>query len=627
MRKGITFPTLTLAALLIVSGLSQQNFAQNGKVDPDSWVKTLPVEEVPLAGVIVARDLVDDWDPYMKTVKKRAYKVGMDERKVKLKELKAEAERKRDEAEAKGNIWANHKTSGGNPPTVGTAFFGNLYGGGDPADNAIAISEGGKIMSGNNTRFHMYDDNGAQTSSSTLISWAQGANLPSFGSSDPWCEYDPIADRFVGVFISGFNPSQSRVVVGFSQTNDPSGAWNLYTINGNVNNMGVWIDYPQVGLGRDELFITGNPFFGGGGASDAVIWQIEKADGYAGAASLTVQTHLTNGFSIHPVEGGVTLYGPNFFLIESEFGSSNSIKLYEITNTIANGGVLNNPISFTMNNSYSIPPRADQKNSTEDLRTNDTRIQSSYIENDWMYFTINTGFSGMPAILLGEARLIPSILSFSNFEAHYITEPGRELAYAAVAYGGAQEPSGRNQTFITTNYAGTNYFPGCGAFFFDDDGLSPFADVRPGVNFINAADDRWGDYADCHNRKNHPGEVWMAHTMGNSATQQRTYIAQLFPPQPVNVESNVQTAADMTAAPNPVRERVMFHFPVDVEGEYNLVIRDLQGRTVGAPIINWLKVGEARVAFNTGHLANGTYFASIESDSNRLYTKKIVVAH
>jgi hypothetical protein len=79
---------------------------------------------------------------------------------------------------------------------------------------------------------------------------------------------------------------ESEILVGFSQTNDPAGNWNVYTLNGNSFNDSTWSDYPIISLSDKDLFMTFNQVKDNVswtvGFRQSVIWQINKQDGYAG---------------------------------------------------------------------------------------------------------------------------------------------------------------------------------------------------------------------------------------------------------------------------------------------------------------------------------------------------------
>jgi hypothetical protein len=70
--------------------------------------------------------------------------------------------------------------------------------------------------------------------------------------------YDPKADKFVLMCPVGFVDSTSKIIVGFSQTNDPNGNWNLYTLPGNPLNNNLWSDYPMISMTEKELFLSIN---------------------------------------------------------------------------------------------------------------------------------------------------------------------------------------------------------------------------------------------------------------------------------------------------------------------------------------------------------------------------------
>lgn len=621
MRKNYTVTQLLVVALACIAGRA---LAQAPEMLPNPGATRTELAPIERLGVVDMSAPSEEWDPFLKTVQK-IHVPGIDARKDEVRRLKDEANKVHAAIVEQGSP-SPEKVTALWPPTVGTNFFGNAYGGGDPADNALAVSAGGLMISGNNTRFHTYDENGTQSSAKNFTQFASAGGVSTSFTFDPKCVYDPIEDRFVVTFLNGASSTSSKVILAFSQTNDPSGLWNVYAINGNVNNLGVWTDFVQIGLNTNEVFVTGNPFLNSGGSAGAAIWQIPKAAGYAGTAIAPVLHYLSGSFSVHPVQGGGTLYGPNMFFLESVLGSGNTINLHQITNSVANGGVLNSAVGFTMNNSYSIPPDADQRGTTVNLRTNDTRVQSSYYENNRIEFVLNTVVNGRSGIFHGTGFISP-IFSFSYFNGELLGYSDLDISYPAVAYAGQQDVSGFNHSYISFLTSGAANYPGMGAVYRDEQGFSPKAVIREGVNFINSADDRWGDYSDLCERTGHPGEVWAGGTIGNSSLQQRTYIGQLLPPQPVAVDGGVVEGLQMAVSPNPATEVVKFEFPVDEAGEYRVVIRDLQGRTVKLLVENWLVPGKARLSFNAQYLPGGTYIVSVENESKQLFTERLVIQH
>ncbi|MEM0998912.1 MAG: hypothetical protein AAGN35_17775 [Bacteroidota bacterium] len=622
-KSALSLSTLVALLLGVILFLPGTLTAQQAVQQSDD-IRTYPPIEIPKAGVVVLGEQTEDWNPFLKTVQK-VHRPGMSARKDDYLRRKAIANAERDAVQGRG---ASAKTSATGPaPAQGVNFVGNNHNA-DPADNALSIGADGRMISTTNTLVNVYDSTGSLLTTSSLFNFAQGVNI-SFFTFDPVTVYDPVEDRFVVVFLSGSNSNSSQIVVAFSQTNNPAGSWNVYTIPGPTVNSDEWIDYPQIGLSTDELFISGNRASDGSSNIDrgSVIFQVDKSDGYSGASTLTTAFHAVDGrASLHPVEGGLNLYGPQFYFLHTN--TNNAIDIFRISNTIANNGVLDNPVVLPLNLNYPFPPNADQAGSNTDLETNDVRVQSSYLENSRIEFVMNSGDNGIPAIYHGTIQVNPILLSFSAATGQMISFPDYHISFGAIAYAGSQATSGENRSFISFNYAGPTHRPGHAAVYVDETGFSNIGILRTGINPITGPGvQRWGDYSDAQERPGRPGEVWVSGTFGNQSSVQRTYISQLFEPVPVSVEQPEPVAAELTAFPSPAHQRVVFEFPVEWEGEYELVIRSLQGKIVKRLVKNYLPQGEARLAFDATYLASGTYIASVENGQERLFSKQFAVQH
>ena len=131
---------------------------------------------------------------------------------------------------------------------LGTNFFANPFGNSTPTDNDIAISDSGVIVSTINTNIYIYDTKTSTASPlKSLAAFTSPVNSK-HQEFDPKVMYDPKADRFVLMCPVGFVDTTSKIIVGFSQTNDPNGNWNLYTLPGNPLNNNLWSDYPMISM-------------------------------------------------------------------------------------------------------------------------------------------------------------------------------------------------------------------------------------------------------------------------------------------------------------------------------------------------------------------------------------------
>ncbi|MCB9232686.1 MAG: T9SS type A sorting domain-containing protein [Bacteroidia bacterium] len=630
MRKISARISLSLLILFCLSlgKLSAQNVViKSSPNNPDPNMRPLPVQKIARLGVIKPLEQEqEDFGAILKNIKV-IHQPGVDIRKDEYIRRKAEANAAKQAAMLDGSYGLEaDKTNITEPPTVGHNFFGNSFNGGIPNDNNITVSNDGFVVSATNTRIHMYSETGTQLYAGTLGQFVTGQGIPNGTKFDPKCTYDPVNDRFIVVFLSGSSANSSTIVVCFSQTNDPTGNWNVYGITGNPDNLNVWTDFPSIGISSYELFVTGNLFTNSGGAQGGVVHQIRLADGYAGN-SLTVQTYTNNYFSLHPVDGGLAPYGRKFYIIRNETsGSSTDFFIHEVTDTMG-VGTLNAPVAVPLPQSYTLPPDATQKGSNTTLSTNDCRIQSSYYENNRIQFAFNTGVSNKPSVYVGTIVLSPLGLNFSQAKANILTFSGLEIAYPGIAYGGTQGPFGTNTSYVMFTFASSNHYPSHGVVYFDtDEQYSATRTLRPGSNSIGMGGNwRWGDYSGIDERRNNPGEVWVGGSYAMNSGNTMTYISQVTTPPPLAIDDEITPASGMTVAPNPAIANVRFEFPVEKAGMHKVSILDLQGKTVAVVVNDFLRPGQGMTTFDTQLLPAGIYIVQVNGEEGEIYREKFVV--
>lgn len=621
MKKSSFIPFLFSLLLLAPA---TNFFAQNS---PPQTSETIvkPVKEVKKLCTVNFRELKSGWNPALKNTMV-IHEPGVDLRKDQYLELKAKANARRAAVGDQFPTPPSSQKTQALKPIRGNRFKGN---GPDriPNDNDIAISDNGTIVSVTNSVVHMYSQNGTDLGSSTLDDFVAGQGAGTATKFDPVVTYDNVADRFVIVYLNGTNSGLSEVIVCFSASNDPTGNWNIYLFDGEIL-PGNWTDYPQIGLSSEELFITGNIFIDmQGGGSGTNIWQIDKSDGYAGN-NLTSREHYVPGeFSFRPVQGALTLYGPNFyFLYNVSFGPSRVIYMREMSNTIANNGALSSRYNLQLDIPYNIPPNVAQPNTIRELITSDNRVRDAYFENGRIDFVMNTEVGGRAAIYHGFGEVAGP---FSSFTGREIVHPSRDVAYPSLAYGGLQGPNGENATLIMANHSSSATFPGNGCWFVDGDGtVSDYQDCFNGVSDVGNGNDpwRWGDYSGFAERTNNPGEAWMAGSYGGVGKVSPTYITQLFAPGTVDRDEDIEPEpVSLSVYPNPTTDLIRFDFEVPEYEIYRVSIRDIQGRQLDLVLEDALRPGEAMLTFNTAHLSNGLYFVVVERGEDKIFQDKFMV--
>jgi len=102
-----------------------------------------------------------------------------------------------------------------------------------------------------------------QTRTGTVLStvsldgfWASVGNPSAF---DPKILYDPYGSRWI--FAAGANggSTTSAVLIGVSQTSDPTGLWNLFSVDADITNA-TWADFTSVGFNKDWIAVNMNMF-------------------------------------------------------------------------------------------------------------------------------------------------------------------------------------------------------------------------------------------------------------------------------------------------------------------------------------------------------------------------------
>jgi hypothetical protein len=263
-------------------------------------------------------------------------------------------------------------------------------GAGTPNDNHIAVGNDGKIVSVMNTVIRVHNDTGKVIKAFTLENFALNPNIkkdpiPTLNRTyDPRVLYDPYTDRYIVVYMHGTTDKTSFIVVGFSTTNDPAKPWNVYKIPGTPIQDSVWSDYPIVSQTKEDMFFTVNLLHNGSsweeGFVEAVIWQLNKDDGYRGD---TLNKNFFNNikydgvsiWSICALQNGPMPNGTdNYFVSVRPYAEENdTVFVHRITNTLRSGkasyelGVFKSPIKYGFPASAILPDTAFR------LRTNDAR--------------------------------------------------------------------------------------------------------------------------------------------------------------------------------------------------------------------------------------------------------------
>lgn len=524
-------------------------------------------------------------------------------------------------------------------------FQGNPYNFRVPNDNDLAISNDGKLISVINSTIMMYDVE-ADTLQQVISLDAFAAGLGLSGSKfDPKVVYDPVADRFILVCLNGSLDSTSMIIIGFSQTNNPAEGWNVYALDGNPVNNQTWSDYPVIGISTEELFVAVNTFTNGSqnnsGFTESTFWQIDKSKGYSGDSLVTryyydMKFDTNAYFNITPIKGGSGPYGPNMFLLSNRNLAieSDSFFLFEVDNTIANGGQLT--ISTLISPvKYALPPAARQKPQVQPFDTiyhtfdtNDSRILGGFLQDNKIQFVQSTlvpetSYAGVYHGIIDQSGTSPTI------DAVIIGDSTLDYGYPNISYSGF-EPDDQ-EAIININHTSPEVFSGCSALFVNNDGeYSDLAVLKDGESFVDIiiqnndrAYERWGDYSGSQRKYNEKGMVWIAGSWG-SLFKNRTWISEVQSPDSLRIPDTPGPVAEAFVYPNPSRDMVSIDFELTQSQVINIELFDLNGRLIKTLMNEHAGLGRYLFSFSSAPLATGMYIIQVMGEQGLLISEKFL---
>lgn len=280
------------------------------------------------------------------------------------------------------------------------------------------------VIQGVNSAFAVYSITG-QLQTGWPKSTVSFFGIPSPGAcdsafvSDPRIVYDSTDQRFFaailqvqGAFGIDTCPEVSKYWIAVSQTNDPRGNWNVYSVDMTFGTTNV-ADYTQMGFDSMAIYLSGNMFSQDGSAYEyAEVLSVNKSQMENGQ---TTHTYGFTGLSyngtlmdtVQPVQTESRHQGPQaeFFLSTYNINSGggecgtgcSGLVVWAFSNPIAfaSGGA--NPVLSAVQvgtPNYSLPPQASEPGCANCIETLDTRISATpHYRGGFLYGAIATGFT------------------------------------------------------------------------------------------------------------------------------------------------------------------------------------------------------------------------------------------
>lgn len=396
--------------------------------------------------------------------------------------------------------------------------------GGLPNDNTAAVSNDGLLLLSLNSTVYLFDlkkDSTLYPNESVTLRNAFGLGNANY--FDPRVLYDNDLDRFVMVFLKNNESANSKIMIGFSKTNNPIDGWNVYELPGNPLNNNRWTDFPSIALTDSSLYFTGNLIIPDVtwqvGFDGSILWEMDKMAGFNGETSIEPKLYhdikhgdnfIRNLHCVQGADGNVEnlhLFSNRNFDIQNDTIFLVSLKKESDTSYLEVNPIISNL-------KYGVPPNGrqvdtDTSDATEGLQTNDARVLGAIQFEDQIQFvsnTINTE-NGFSAIYHG---IVDDLYTNPTIKAHIISDEIKDFGYPNIAWTGNEACD--RETMIGFNHTSFIDSAGISAIYFDTEGnYSDVIELKKGegiVNRLNGGYERWGDYFGMQRKYNEPGKVY-----------------------------------------------------------------------------------------------------------------------
>ncbi|MEE9200394.1 MAG: BACON domain-containing protein [Candidatus Brocadiales bacterium] len=248
-----------------------------------------------------------------------------------------------------------------------------------------------------NQSLAVYDKTGTQLKSASFASWWADVYTAS-NPFDPRVVYDHNEGHWIMMALGKTGSTTSKFLLSVSKTNDPTGDWWNWALEGAlmVSGSNTWADYPDVGFddissgSGGAVYLTANQFtFSGNSFKTSVLLILPKSSLYTGSSfSYWRAWDRTDGDGgqAFTLRTAVTFGTPGAeYLVDSDYGTSNFVTLWKVVPTFP-GTAVNWTRQATISiGSYSLPPDAEQLGCANTLDTIDTRMYNCVYRDGYVY--------------------------------------------------------------------------------------------------------------------------------------------------------------------------------------------------------------------------------------------------
>ncbi len=215
---------------------------------------------------------------------------------------------------------------------------------------------------------------------------------------DPKVLYDPFANRWMFTMLADRNSASSSVLMAVSQTSDPTGYWNLFSIVADPSSV-LYADFPSMGFNKDWIVVQVNMYsVGSGTPNSSEVLVFNKASLYAGT------TGSYKIFPLAPSFGGTQAPALTYdnsisteYLLQDWNGNSGGngfLRIYAITGPVGSETLTATGLFPGTSNPWTYQPSAGyasdfapQLGSTRKIHTLDSRMRNVVYRNGSLWTT------------------------------------------------------------------------------------------------------------------------------------------------------------------------------------------------------------------------------------------------
>jgi len=279
----------------------------------------------------------------------------------------------------------NFRRRASTPPPLATGGSGGFEAisntGWTPPDPDLAVGPN-HIVTVANGEISFHTKAGVRTFVDTIA--GSGGFWGSVGAGgfvfDPTALFDSHTNRFIVAAGDGAGVNDA-IVLAMSDDDDPNGIWHKYRFP--VSSTCGFLDFPNLGVNEDAIFVVGDCFAGGGNR----IFMWDKSLVMSGQPVTMNQVQTAGGQISLGASRNYDTNSPAYFATTYS-SSSNRIMLKSITDP--NGTPVLSQFEVTVP-SFSFPPGATQLGTSNRAATIDWRIKNGVVRNDHLWLTHNTG--------------------------------------------------------------------------------------------------------------------------------------------------------------------------------------------------------------------------------------------